>query len=61
MKKAFFAFLAVTVMSTAVVYAVSGKKKIKYKAKTECTKSCPETRDCHKMATCPNKPGCICE
>ena len=61
MKKAFFAFFAVSVMSTAVVYAVGGKKKEKNKAKTECTKNCTETKDCHKNAKCPNKPGCICE
>ena len=47
-------------MSTAV-YADGGKKKANKKAKVECSKGCPDSKDCRKDAKCPNKPGCVCK
>ncbi len=60
MKKAFIGILALTLLSTTSVLAEGGKKVKKAKAKVECSKGCPETKDCHKNAKCLNKPGCIC-
>ena len=50
---------ALTLFS-ASAFADTGKKAKKAKAKTVCTKNCPETKDCKKTAKCPNRPGCIC-
>jgi hypothetical protein len=60
MKKAFLGVLAFTLMSGVVFASDPGKRKTEKKAKIECTKSCPDSKDCHKSAKCPNKPGCIC-
>ena len=60
MKKVFLGVLALTLMSTTAVHADTGKKKAKAKTKTECTKGCPDTKDCHRNAICHTKPGCVC-
>lgn len=60
MKKAFIGILALTLVSTTSVFAEGGKKVKKAKAKIEYSKGCPDTKDCHKNAKCPNKLGCIC-
>ena len=60
MKKAFIGILALTLVSTTPIFAEGGKKVKKVKAKVECSKSCPDKKDCHKNAKCPNKPGCVC-
>lgn len=59
MKNIIVGFIALTMMSTTAVYAGGGKKKAK--AKTVCTKTCPETKDCRKDAKCPVQPGCVCK
>ena len=50
---------ALTMISTAAL-ADNGKKTKKAKGQVVCGKNCPETKDCHKNAKCPNRPGCIC-
>ena len=60
MKKILIGFLALSLMSTAV-YAGGGRKKANKKAKVECSKGCPDSKDCRKDAKCPNKPGCVCK
>lgn len=59
MKKVLIGMFALTMLSTAAL-ADTGKKVKKSKAKTVCTKNCPETKGCKKTAKCPNRPGCIC-
>lgn len=62
MKKLFVGVLAMTLLSTSSAFAGPGDKGKKgKKAKIECSKKdCPKTMDCKKTATCPNKPGCVC-
>jgi hypothetical protein len=60
MKKVIVGLLALTLVSTAA-NADGGKKKSKVKSKIECTKGCPDSKDCHKNAVCPDKPGCVCK
>lgn len=60
MKKILLGILALSLVS-GVALADGGKKKTKKKAKTECTKNCPPSKDCKKTtANCPPRPGCIC-
>lgn len=60
MKKVILAALAITLMSGVSFAADNGKKKAK-KAKIECSKNCPDNKNCHKNAVCINKPGCVCK
>lgn len=48
MKKAFIEILALTLVSTTSVFAEGGRKVKKAKAKVECSKGCPDKKDCHK-------------
>ena len=59
MKKILLGTFALSLISLSS-FADTGKKAKKAKAKTECGKNCPETKDCKKVAKCPNKPGCVC-
>jgi hypothetical protein len=61
MKKIFLAILATSLMS-GVAFATDGggKQTKKAKAKTECTKKCPDCKDCNKDGSCPDKKGCVC-
>jgi hypothetical protein len=59
MKKTLIGMFALTLLSTSAL-AGTDKKVKKSKAKTVCTKNCPETKDCKKTAKCPNRPGCVC-
>jgi hypothetical protein len=51
MKKIFFAILAVTTLSTSLVYAGKNKPAKTKATKTECSKDCP--KDCSKDCPCP--------
>jgi hypothetical protein len=59
MKKIFFSILAISLLSTAAVFATGHKEAKKHHAKKTCPKNCPDTKDCHKTALCPI-PGCVC-
>ena len=61
MKKILLGVLALSLISGVSFASDGGKKKAKKKAKIECTKNCPETKDCKKTAKCPTKPGCVCD
>jgi hypothetical protein len=58
MKKIVLGLFALTVMSTTAVYANGGKKKAKKKAKSCCTKTCTDKKDCKPTSNCVPMPGC---
>ncbi len=58
MKKILFSILAISLLSTTVVFAGGGKKIAKKQTTSKtCPKGCPKTKDCSKH--CPI-PGCVC-
>ena len=61
MKKVFVSVLVLSLLSGVALGADGGKKKTNKKAKMECTKNCPDKKDCKKTTQCPNKPGCVCK
>jgi len=60
MKKIFLGILALTLMSGVAFATDGGGKRKPKKAKTECPKSCSDSKSCKKNGNCPDKPGCVC-
>ncbi len=62
MKRLLLGIAALTLVAS-FAFAINGgggKKKAAKKAKTECTRTCTEKKDCPKTAHCPNRPDCVC-
>jgi hypothetical protein len=59
MKNIFLGVLGLMLMS-GVAFADGGGKSKSKKAKTECPKSCSDSKNCKKNGNCPDKPGCVC-
>ena len=58
MKKILAGVLALTLITSTVVFADNNKST--KKAPVSCSKGCPKTTNCTPGSTCAVMPGCVC-